>query len=101
MDMNVKKKWAVYTIRERQGLEKPFWMRVGIAFMNRDGSFNLHLDATPLDGKLHMREWQEEAPASVGAGAGAGGDAIAVAEPRRSRANGKSTEHAAEQAVAF
>jgi len=98
MEGNVKKKWAIYTIRERQGLEKPYWMRVGIAFMNRDGSFNLHLDATPLDGKLHMREWQEEAPASVGTGAG---EAIAVAEPRRSRANGKSTEHAADQAVAF
>lgn len=94
MEGNVKRKWAVYTIRERQGLEKPYWMRVGIAFMNRDGSFNLHLDATPLDGKLHMREWQEEA-------ATAASDGMAVAEPRRSRANGNSTEHAAEQAVAF
>lgn len=55
------KKWAVYTIRSRAGLEKPIWVRVGIAFLNRDGSFNLHLDATPLDGKLHMREWREEA----------------------------------------
>lgn len=94
MEGNVKRKWAVYSIRERQGLEKPFWMRVGIAFMNRDGSFTLRLDATPLDGKLHMREWQEEA-ATVAS------DGMAVAEPRRSRANGKPTEQAAEQAVAF
>ncbi len=91
MEGNVRKKWAVYTIRERQGLEKPFWMRVGIAFLNRDGSFNLHLDATPLDGKLHMREWQEEAAAV----AGSSSEAMVVAESKRSRANGKSAEAAA------
>lgn len=97
MEGNAKKKWAVYTIRERQGLEKPFWMRVGIAFMNRDGSFNLHLDATPLDGKLHMREWQEDAVVAAGEGA--------AAEVRRSRANGngagngKATQLAAEPAA--
>ncbi|HWV37184.1 MAG TPA: hypothetical protein VN033_01785 [Vulgatibacter sp.] len=90
----MKRKWAVYTIRERQGLEKPFWMRVGIAFMNRDGSFNLRLDATPLDGKLHMREWQEDA-ASITS------DGSTAAEARTARSNGTSTEQAAEQAVAF
>jgi len=60
MEGTGRKKWAVYTIRERSGLEKPIWLRVGIAFMNRDGSFSLYLDAQPLDGKLHMREWREE-----------------------------------------
>ena len=61
MEGTGRKKWAVYTIRERSGLEKPIWLRVGIAFMNRDGSYSLYLDAQPLDGKLHMREWREEA----------------------------------------
>lgn len=61
MEGTGRKKWAVYTIRERTGLEKPIWLRVGIAFMNRDGSFSLYLDAQPLDGKLHMREWREDA----------------------------------------
>lgn len=61
MEGTGRKKWAVYTIRERSGLEKPIWLRVGIAFINRDGSFSLYLDAQPLDGKLHMREWREEA----------------------------------------
>lgn len=61
MEGTGRKKWAIYTIRERSGLEKPIWLRVGIAFMNRDGSFSLYLDAQPLDGKLHMREWREEA----------------------------------------
>jgi hypothetical protein len=61
MEGTGRKKWAVYTIRERSGLEKPIWLRVGVAFVNRDGSFSLYLDAQPLDGKLHMREWREEA----------------------------------------
>lgn len=94
MDSNIKRKWAVYTIRERQGLEKPFWMRVGVAFLNRDGSFNLHLDATPLDGKLHMREWQEEASVLA-----SGSDQVAIAEGKKPRANGKAP--AAAEPVAF
>jgi len=61
MEGTGRKKWAVYTIRARSGLEKPIWLRVGVAFVNRDGSFSLYLDAQPLDGKLHMREWREEA----------------------------------------
>lgn len=65
------KKWAVFTIRSRPGLGKPIWVRIGIAFMNQDGSYNLHLDATPLDGKLQMREWREESTRAVGMGAGA------------------------------
>ncbi|AKU92295.1 hypothetical protein [Vulgatibacter incomptus] len=97
MDLNTKKKWAVYTIRERQGLEKPYWMRVGVAFMNRDGSFNLHLDATPLDGKLQMREWREEAALSPSAPSG---EIMGVAEGKRSRSNGKAQAEA-EAAVPF
>lgn len=36
-----------------------FWMRLGTAFMNRDGSMNLYLDALPLTGKLQVREARE------------------------------------------
>lgn len=36
-----------------------FWMRVGSAFENRDGSLNLYLDALPLGGKLQVREARE------------------------------------------
>jgi hypothetical protein len=60
-----RKKWAVYTIREKDGFEKPFWTRIGVAFVNRDGSFSVYLDAAPLDGKLHIREWREEAHAAA------------------------------------
>lgn len=60
-----RKKWAVYTIREKDGFEKPFWTRIGVAFVNRDGSFSVYLDASPLDGKLHIREWRDETHAAA------------------------------------
>jgi len=48
--------WVVYTIIEKPGFDKSFWVRIGRAFVNRDGSFNLNLDALPVNGKLHLRE---------------------------------------------
>lgn len=47
---------VIYAIVERPN-GKPFWMRVGTAFPNRDGSMNLYLDAVPLGGKLQMRDF--------------------------------------------
>ena len=35
---------------------KTFWMRIGSAFINRDGSTNVYLNAYPTSGKLHIRE---------------------------------------------
>jgi hypothetical protein len=46
---------AVYTIVNRGG-EKKFWVRVGTAFVNRDGSLNVRLDASPTNGELHIRD---------------------------------------------
>jgi hypothetical protein len=45
---------AVFSIRP--GRNGSIWVRAGWAEMNRDGSFNLHLDVLPMDGKLHVRE---------------------------------------------
>lgn len=50
---------VVYTIVERPGAEKSFWARVGSAWINRDQSINIQLDALPVNGKLHVREPQE------------------------------------------
>lgn len=50
-----KKTLAVYNIVETNR-EKPLWNRIGTAFENRDGSFNVLLNALPVDGKLHIRE---------------------------------------------
>jgi len=56
MDSNSKK--AVYTIIDKPGDNKPFWLRIGWAHVNHDGSFNLHLDALPINGRLQVRDWQ-------------------------------------------
>lgn len=50
----------VYSIIEREGKEKPLWLRIGTCFSNRDGSFNVLLDALPKNGKLHIRKSDRE-----------------------------------------
>ena len=54
------KAFAVFTIVETNE-ERALWRRVGSGFVNRDGSYNLCLDALPVNGRLHMRE-AENAP---------------------------------------
>ncbi len=49
-----RRQFAVFTIVEQD--EKALWRRVGSGFVNRDGSYNLYLDALPVNGRLHMRE---------------------------------------------
>ncbi len=46
----------VFTIREGRPEQGSFWKRIGVAFENSDGSWNVVLDALPLDGKLHIRD---------------------------------------------
>jgi len=53
MDPNKMK--VVYTITERG--DKSFWTRIGVAYVNRDGSLNVKLDAMPVSGSLHVRDW--------------------------------------------
>ena len=57
--MSDKKPKGVYVIIENERLEKPLWKRVGTAFINRDESLNILLDALPLNGKLHVRELKD------------------------------------------
>ena len=50
----------VFTISEREsgtaegGKER--WTKIGICFVNRDDSLNIILDATPVNGRLHVRD---------------------------------------------
>lgn len=44
----------VFMIKE--GKERSYWTRIGVAFVNKDGSLNVRLDSLPLDGKLHIRD---------------------------------------------
>ena len=50
---------AVYVIRE--GAERNYWTKIGAAFVNSDGSLNVVLDALPANGRLHIRDFREEA----------------------------------------
>jgi hypothetical protein len=59
---------VVYTITEKPGSDKSFWSKIGSAWINRDLSINIQLDALPVNGKLHLREQVErvaEHPAAV------------------------------------
>ena len=54
-DKQDRKQRTVYTIIEKPG-RKPFWMKIGIAHVNHDQSWNVYLDAMPFDRKLQIRE---------------------------------------------
>jgi hypothetical protein len=43
----------VFTVVDRSG--KSFWVRIGAAFENYDGSETVLLDALPLNGKMQIR----------------------------------------------
>jgi hypothetical protein len=67
--MESSKMKIVYVITERSG--KHFWNRVGVAFVNQDGSLNVKLDAVPITGELQIRDYaarEDGAPLSRGRG---------------------------------
>jgi len=51
----------VFVIRDGKNGDS-FWTKVGAAFVNRDGSLNVLLDALPTDGKLHIRDAKAKQP---------------------------------------
>ena len=61
--MSVKIK-EVYAITDRASMAKAVWSRVGTAFVNKDDSLNVVLDAIPLSGRLQIREKSEFAPSA-------------------------------------
>jgi len=46
----------VFTVVQNEGYERPFWVKVGVAFENSDGSLNVRLNALPVNGTLHIRD---------------------------------------------
>jgi hypothetical protein len=77
------KRLAVFSIKntDRRGA---VWCRVGTAFVNKDESLNVFLDALPLDGKLHCRESTSDrhppsAPEEAELAPNAGGASLAAA----------------------
>lgn len=53
--MNASKVKIVYVISERNS--KHYWNRIGVAFVNNDGSINVKLDAVPITGELQIRDY--------------------------------------------
>lgn len=48
---------------------KSFWTKIGAAFVNKDGSINVFLDAFPKDGKIQIRN-RKSVPKKTPGGAG-------------------------------
>jgi hypothetical protein len=55
-----KKMFKVLTPVQNEKTGKTHWVKLGIGFTNNDSSINLHLDALPTNGKLQLRDWDEE-----------------------------------------
>ncbi len=46
----------VYVISDREIEGKAHWTKIGVAFVNKDGSLNVIMDSLPLTGKIHIRD---------------------------------------------
>jgi hypothetical protein len=57
MDHKSSKKAVFTVVQGKEG--KSFWVRVGAAFTNSDGSLSVKLDALPTNGQLQVREWED------------------------------------------
>ena len=60
-----------FNIIEREGLERPYWQKIGVGWVNRDGSINVQLDSLPIAGKVQLREYKERADKPVAGAQGA------------------------------
>lgn len=54
----MKKMFKILTPVERNGVTH--WTKLGVGFPNKDDSINLYLDGFPANGKLQLREVDEE-----------------------------------------
>jgi hypothetical protein len=53
--MDSSKMKIVYVITNRSG--KSYWNRIGVAFVNNDGSINVKLEAVPVSGDMQIRDY--------------------------------------------
>jgi len=72
--MDQSKMKIVYVITERN--QKSYWNRVGVAFVNSDGSINVKLEALPVSGELQIRDYVPREEGVGGARRRANGDSI-------------------------
>lgn len=53
--------FIAYTVRDRGTDKDAAWNRVGAAWQHRDGKgYDLQLDASPVDGRVTLREQRRE-----------------------------------------
>jgi hypothetical protein len=55
-DMEQNRMKIAYVITQRK--DRNFWNRVGVAFVNNDGSINVKLEAVPVSGEIQIRDYQ-------------------------------------------
>lgn len=67
---------ALFGVVQREGMEKGFWTRIGTAFQNQDGSWNLRFDYVPTDPGVTI---QMRAVRNADEGAESGGSTARVA----------------------
>ena len=60
----MKKMFKVISAVEKDG-KTAFWMRLGTAFVNRDNSINVYLDACPRSMQFQIRRWTSATSASA------------------------------------
>lgn len=46
----------VFMVEKSNDGERSFWTRVGVAFVNKDNSLTVELNAIPLSGRLQIRD---------------------------------------------
>jgi hypothetical protein len=49
-----RKPWGAFNIVTKG--DKSYWNRIGTAYLNQDGSYNIYLECLPRDGKVQIRE---------------------------------------------
>ncbi len=61
VEMTEKRDFRIaYTVVERSNGGKKYWVRIGAAFENRDGSINIRLDAVPTNGQIQLRDYEPQ-----------------------------------------
>ena len=53
--MDASKIKLAYCISERNG--KSYFNKVGVGFVNKDGSWNIKLESFPINGEIHVRDY--------------------------------------------
>ena len=56
--MENKGKKVVCPVEGKDG--KTHWVKMGRAYTNRDSSINVYLDGLPINGRLQIRDWDDE-----------------------------------------